>query len=169
VRVGSGGKISLFSHSAAHLVADVTGYFTDASAASGSDGLFVPLTPARVFDTREPAPVPGKVPAGATVSLAHGGRAGIPASGAGALALNVTAVDADGAGYVTAYPGGTTKPDTSTLNVVNGDTRPNATIIKIGADGAVSYFSQPGAHLLADVTGYFTGPRASTLRKTRVM
>jgi len=169
VRLGAGGKVSLFAHSATHVVADVTGYFTDASAVSTNGGLFVPLPPARVFDTREAAPAPGRLPAGGTVTLTHTGRGGVPATGVTALALNVTAVDASGAGFVTAYPSGLARPDTSTLNVVTGDTRPNATIIQPGVNGAVSYFSQSGAHVLADVTGYFTGARSSSLRRLPIV
>ncbi len=156
VRVGAGGAVSLFSHAAAHVVVDVTGYITDASALSVSAGLFVPLAPARVFDTRDGAPVAGPVPAGGTVALVHTGRAGLPTTRVGALALNVTAVDAAAAGFVTAFPTASGRPATSTLNVVAGDVRPNATIMKVDTAGSISYFAQRGAHLVVDVTGYFT-------------
>ena len=172
VRLGTGGKISLFAHSATHVVADVTAYVTDASAASTGDGLFVPLAPARLFDTRESsaaASPSGKLPAGGTVTVTHAGHAGIPASGVAALALNVTAVEASGAGFVTAYPAGIARPETSTLNVVTDDTRPNATIIQLGANGAISYFSQTGAHVLADVTGYFTAPRSGSRSRLLIL
>ena len=166
VRLGTGGKISLFAHSATHVVADVTGYVTDASAVSTADGLFVPLPPARLFDTRESSPsASGKLPAGGTLTVTHAGHAGVPASGAAALSLNVTAVEASGAGFVTAHPAGIATPDTSTLNVVTDDTRPNAAIIQLGTNGAVSYFSQTGSHMIADVAGYFTAPRSSPRRR----
>ena len=162
VRVGARGTISLFASAALHLVADVTGYVTDAGASVTADGLFVSLAPSRLFDTRDASPVPGRLAAGATVSVVHTGRAGVPLVGVAALALNVTAVDAGGAGYVTVYPADTARPGTSTLNLAAGDTRPNASVVKLGATGGVSYFSQRGSHLLADVTGYFTGPAPTT-------
>ena len=59
-------------------------------------------------------------------------------------------------------PADTARPGTSTLNLAAGDTRPNASVVKLGATGGVSYFSQRGSHLLADVTGYFTGPAPTT-------
>jgi hypothetical protein len=134
----------------------VTGYITDTSALSVSAGLFVPLAPTRMFDTRDGAPMAGPVPAGGTIALVHTGRAGVPADRVGALALNVTAVDAAAAGFVTAYPTASGRPDTSTLNVVAGDVRPNAAVMKVDPAGSISYFAQRGAHLVVDVAGYFT-------------
>ena len=164
VRLGAAGSISLYAQSSTHLVADIAGYITDPTAAASTDGLFVPLSPARLFDTREPAPLAGKVAAGGTVTLPLGGRAGIPDTGVAAAALNVTAVDADAAGFVTVHPSGGARPDTSTLNVVAGDVRPNAAVVRLGAGGALSFFSQSGGHLVADVTGYFVAAPASSVK-----
>ena len=164
VRLGADGSISLYAQSSTHLVADVAGYITDATAAPGTDGLFVPLSPVRLFDTREPAPVPGKVAAGGTITLSLGGRAGIPDTGVAAAALNVTAVETDAAGFVTVHPSGGARPDTSTLNVLPGDVRPNAAAVKLGAGGALSFFAQSGAHLVADVTGYFVAAPTSSVK-----
>ena len=62
VPVGAGGKVDLYSEfytpGALDLLADVVGYFTDGSASNSSNGLFVPLTPKRTVDTRQPAPQP---------------------------------------------------------------------------------------------------------------
>ena len=168
VRLGSDGSISLYAQAAMHLVVDVAGYITDGTAATSTDGLFVPLSPERLFDTREPAPVAGKLAASGTVTLPLVGRAGIPDTGVAAVALNVTAVNADAAGFVTVHPAGGPRPDTSTLNVVAGDVRPNAAVVKLGTGGALSFFTQSGAHLVADATGYFVAgagsPPASSTR-----
>ncbi len=155
VPLGTGGRVSLFSQAGAHLLADVTGYVTAASAPSSTSGLFVPLPPGRVFDTRpdEPGAGPkGFVPAGSTVDVQVGGVAGVPAT-AGLVALNVTATQAE-TGFVTVFPG-PALPASSTLNL-NGplDTRPNATLISVNGSGQISMFSQAGAHLIADVSGY---------------
>ena len=52
VPVGAGGNVTLFSSIGTDLVADVVGYFTGASAASATTGLFVPVTPQRLADSR---------------------------------------------------------------------------------------------------------------------
>ena len=64
---------------------------------------------------------------GAPVTLTLAGRAGLPNSGIGAVALNVTVVDGEnptvGGGYVTVYPCGT-RPDASNLNFTAGSDDP---------------------------------------------
>jgi len=78
-----------------------------------------------------------------------------------AVVLNITATQADAAGYVTAFPGGGALPDTSTLNLAGpGHTAANTTIVPLGADRTIKLFSDSGTHLLADITGYVTGPGA---------
>ncbi|MEO6122472.1 MAG: hypothetical protein ABIR32_02090, partial [Ilumatobacteraceae bacterium] len=46
VPLGADGRVSLFSQSGAHLLADVAGWFTDTSQSASTAGLFVPLDPA---------------------------------------------------------------------------------------------------------------------------
>ena len=155
--IGAGGKITLYTQSATHLLGDVTGYVTGAGAAVDDSGLFVPLAPTRVFDTRpteSPVTEPkGFVAAGATITAQFTGRAGIPAE-VGLVLMNVTAADA-ATGFITAYPHGHEQPLASVLNP-NGpdDIRPNAAAIPIGDGGQIDFFTQSGAHLLADANGY---------------
>ena len=159
VPLGPDGKVSFFSQSGADLLADVTGYVTDSTAAASTTGLFVPLDPGRVFDTRPDQPAAGPkgfVAAGASIDVATTNVAGVPAT-AVAVALNVTGIDAAGTGFVTGWPSGIPLPLASTLNLVAGDTRANAAILPVGAGGGTSYFTQSGAHLLADASGYFIG------------
>ena len=54
VPVSPSGEVTFYSLSATHLLADITGYYTDATAENTDDGLFVPLSPARLLDTRIP-------------------------------------------------------------------------------------------------------------------
>ena len=151
VPLGEGGRLSFFSEAGAHLLGDVTGYITDSSASSSTSGLMVPLQPARIFDTREAAPLPGN----GDVTVPTASRLGVPTSAA-AVILNVTAVDASGPGYVTVWPTGIAMPVVSTLNLNQpGETRANAAILPIGQNGSMDYFSEAGGHLLADVFGYY--------------
>jgi hypothetical protein len=75
-------------------------------------------------------------------------------SDASTVVLNVTGTDATAAGYVTVWPCGETQPLASSLNLVPGVTSPNAVITQIGNGGKVCLYTQAGAHLIADITGY---------------
>ena len=51
VPIGAGGKVSLQTSLGMHLIADVAGWFTNASQPASTSGLFVPITPTRLLDT----------------------------------------------------------------------------------------------------------------------
>jgi len=153
VPVGTDGKISLFTENGTHLLADVQGYFTDATAKGGYKGLFVPQSPDRFLDTRGGA----KPTAGATVILQIAGARGVPSTAAAAV-LNVTMANTANPGFVTVYPTGTTRPDASNINSDRADQAiPNSVFATIGAGGSVVLFTEVGTHFLADVSGYYTG------------
>ena len=128
------------------------------------------VAPARIFDTRASnnggrtvdgrEVGQGKVEARAVAVVSVAGRAGIPLTGAGAVALNVTVVNPTVAGYVTVYPSGSNRPENvSNLNFLPGATVPNMVIAKLGSNGSVSIFNANGSvDVLVDVVGWF--PRA---------
>ena len=81
-------------------------------------GYFVPLSPARVADTRDgtgDVPVRRVGPA-ELLTVAIAGRGGVPSTGAIAVIANVTAVDVSEPTFLTVCPGGAALPDTSNLN-----------------------------------------------------
>ena len=141
-------------------VADESGVSTGAVASvSFGGGGFESLVPARLFDTRDgTGPPVGTVPGGATVELQVAGRGGVPAVGAGAVVLNVTAVTPAASGFVTVFPTGAARPVASNLNFVGGQVVPNLVVAKLGVGGKVSLYNAPGSgpiHLVADVAGWF--------------
>jgi len=153
VKVGQGGKVSLYNNSGAtHVVADVTGWY---GAAGGSP--FTPVTPSRILDTRAGAGAPAAaVGPASTLSLQVTGRGGVPAAGVAAVVLNVTVTDPTATSYLTAWPAGVTRPPTSNLNHVAGQTVPNLVIVKVGDGGRVNLYNNAGtAHVVADVAGWF--------------
>ena len=157
--------VDIFSWAGGHVIVDVAGYFTGVSAPDDAAGLFVPLAPTRLLDTRQGGEMnplgAGKRPLpGWTVELPVIGRATIPAAAA-AVVMNTTLADASRPGYVTVYPAGTIQPDTSTVNAnYRGQTIANHTISPVTARG-VSLFNFGGGHLIGDVTGFFTGESAT--------
>jgi hypothetical protein len=117
----------------------------------------VPLTPSRVLDTRNGATVGNAAGTGTPLTLNVAGQGGLPTEGVSAVALNVTVTQTAnptiGGGYVTVYPCGT-RPDTSNLNFVAGETIANSVIAPVSATGDICFYVYGTAHLLADISGY---------------
>ena len=148
------------------VIVDVQGYYGPGDAGTGLyDAL---ATPARICDTRPDNPsglsglaltqCEGQAPApGHSLAVTVDGLGGVPASGVGAVVLNVTAVGPDGPGYLTAYPAGGTAPLASNVNFTTGAIVPNRVIVPVGIDGVVDIFSASGSpDILVDVAGWFT-------------
>ncbi|HVK24582.1 MAG TPA: choice-of-anchor L domain-containing protein [Actinokineospora sp.] len=159
VTVGlGGGKLSLYNNrGGTHLIADVFAYVVPQS--GGGGGLLVDLPPQRLLDTRVGTgrPAPGAVGTGQTIPLDVTGIGGVPETGVSAVVLNVTATEPTASSYVTVFPTGASRPTSSNLNMVAGDTVPNRVIVPVGADGTISLFNFQGStHLIADVGGFFT-------------
>jgi hypothetical protein len=155
VPINPNGMIRLYSSTTTELLADVTGYVTDATASPAMTGLFVPLQPARLFDTRpdQPGPGPkGTVSAGTTITVGVGGVAGV-APDAGGVIANIAMIGT-APSYTTGWPTGTQRPITSIVNVDGPDARANSTILALGTHGQLNLYASRNAHLLADTTGY---------------
>jgi hypothetical protein len=166
--LGSDGCVEVFnSHGDTHCLVDVFGFFTTA----GGDR-FTPLNPARLFDTRDGHGVrSGKVGSAAAIDVQVAGLAGVPASGATAVVMNLTVTEPDSPGWMAATPTGI-GATTSNANFGPGDTVPNLVICKLGGDGRVSVQGAgAGAHVIGDVFGYFgaSGQRLVTLPPSRLL
>ena len=130
---------------------------TPQSGVSGPALLFVPVTPCRVADTRNPSgPFGGPAMAGdSTRSFA------IPQSGCGvpstaqAYSLNVTVVPKGPLSYLTLWPVGQSRPLVSTLNSFGGAVVANAAIVPAGAGGAVNVYVTNPTDVILDIDGYF--------------
>jgi hypothetical protein len=154
VPVGAGGRVSLFTQSGADLVADVAGWFTDTSAPDKGVGLFVPITPTRMLDTRQEPTAPTSPTSSVTRRI--GSTTVVPPNSTVAVAANITVTQATGAGFVTAWPAHTDRPVVSNLNAAAaGQTIPNAAIVPLGQDDLALY-TQSGAHLIVDINGWYT-------------
>jgi hypothetical protein len=128
-------------------VVDVNGSFP---AGSG----FVPLTPARLVDTRA-AGASQRQPAGEPLVVPVLGRSGVPTD-ASAVVMTVTATEPLAGGFAAVTPCGTAPTGTSNLNFDAGATVPNLVMVKPGAGGAICVTSNVATHLIVDVFGAFT-------------
>lgn len=162
----SAAGVDFYSYAGGDIIVDFMGYYTGPSDILSSDGLYVPLTPARLLDTRStPNPLGRGVAVhhGWSVEVATGGVAGVPVGAASAVALNVTMTRALDDGFVTVYPAGQARPNASNINADrSGVTAPNHVQVQNATRG-VTLYSFGGADLIVDIFGWFTGrPVSST-------
>ncbi|MDC7120437.1 hypothetical protein OMK64_02690 [Cellulomonas fimi] len=126
--------------------------------AEGNDGELVPIDPVRVLDTRSGLGAPaGKLGAGKVLTFDPALGDAIPRTGVSAVLLNVTGTEPTQATHVRVWPAGDPLPDTSSLNLVPGQSRPNQVVVPLGDDGRVALHNNAGAtHLLVDVQGFYS-------------
>jgi sugar lactone lactonase YvrE len=117
---------------------------------------FVPMTPCRVADTRNPAGPfggPELAPQTSREFDIPQSACGVPAT-AVAYSLNVTAVPNAVLTYLTLWPSGQPQPNVSTLNS-DGRYKANAAITPAGTSGGVSVFVSDASQVILDIDGYF--------------
>jgi hypothetical protein len=154
-KIGAGGKLRLRNTAGSvDLVADLAGWYDD-----GADGsLFHLLAPQRVLDTR--TETVKRLPAGGTRDVRLAGVAGVPATGAAAVIVNVTGVDATQTTDVAVYPtpNDDSFPLASNLNLRLRETAADLAMVATGLGGQIRLRNNTGeVALVADLVGWF-GP-----------
>jgi Chitobiase/beta-hexosaminidase C-terminal domain len=123
---------------------------------------FIPVTPCRIADTRNPTGAFG----GPELAAASTRTFNIPQSAcsipstAVAYSLNATVVPNAALGYLTVFPAGVAQPLVSTLNS-DGRVKANATITPAGTNGGVSVYASNNTQFILDIDGYFVPAGAS--------
>ena len=155
VPLDSSGVVRVYTEIPTHLIVDVMGYFTDDGAPVSASGLYTPVRPTRLRDTRQEG---GPVPPNGRLVVSPLTNPVLAGTNAAALMLNVTATQAIGPGYLQVYPTGqNVEGVSSNLNVdVPGQTVPNAVDATLGAAKQFTIYTYGGAHLIADVSGWFS-------------
>ena len=154
--LSAAGQICIWAYSEVDVLVDVTGWL-------GTEGgsRFTPTGPTRVVDTR--SGLGGtRVPAGGEIEVSFTGK--VPA-GSSAVALNVTATGTSGWGFLTVAPCGVARPDTSAVNYLGGEDRPNNAIVGLGG-GKVCIYSFADTDVLVDLVGSF-GPSGLSYKPTQ--
>jgi len=171
-KVGVGGSVSVFNFSGStDVIIDVLGWFP-------TGGSFTSTTPARLLESRSGLVTvdgqfngTGPLGSGGTLQLSVLGRGGVPGSGVGAVAVNITSTGATAESYLTAWPTGAIRPTASNLNFTVGQTTPNMAIVPVGSGGQISLFNFAGTtDVIVDVLGWFpTGPGFAGLTPARLL
>ncbi|HVF04637.1 MAG TPA: hypothetical protein VNA20_07355 [Frankiaceae bacterium] len=119
-----------------------------ATVSTGTKAVFVPVTQRRVLSTTSISPTaPRKV----TVA----GVAGVPAD-ATAVVVNVAAVKPAKAGFLVAYPSGTSRPATVfTLTYAAGQVDESVATVKVGSLRQIVVYASTTAPVVVDVVGYY--------------
>ena len=152
--IAADGTVCLFTNVATDLVADLAGYHPSAAA-------YVSTQPQRLLETRTTEPggqvgYTGAKPSdGSTVSVhvTGTGTAQVPAD-AKAVYINVTATNSSAEGFLTVYPCGSPRPNTSNVNLVPGVVRASLVAAKVGTGGNVCIFANRSTDVIADLQGY---------------
>ena len=108
---------------------------------------FVALAPKRVADTRSGPPL------GAGRALDIDLSALVPSAATAAM-VNLTAVDACAAGFLTGYACGTSVPLASNVNYGRGMTRANLALVVLGQDRHLCVFSYATTDIVIDISGW---------------
>lgn len=168
VQLGTSGEIDIYNHAGSvDVIVDVEGYYAQSTT---SAGLFNPISPLRVCDTRATAPqnqCTGKtLSPNSVLNVKITPQGSLPASGIEAIAANVTAVGptAPAGGYLTVYPEGTTQPLASNLNFSYDETIANRVVVPINqSTGEISIYNYTGyTNVIIDINGWFTNSSLST-------
>jgi hypothetical protein len=168
VPVGNNGQVTVYNLAgSADVIIDVEGYV--AAGANSYTGLYNPLTPARICDTRavqtgvvanqcnNNGVGTGTLGAGATKVITIDGQGGVPVTGVAAVALNIAVTGTTASSFLAAYPDLTTKTSASNLNWVAGQTIPNRVVVPVGTNGKIDLYNFAGsADVIVDVSGWYT-------------
>lgn len=144
----------VFVSAASGLVVDMTGWFTGPGAETATDGLFVPVSPFRLRDTRSD---PEALYAGGTAEIAVADQLvtndGVTPA---ALAVSMTMISSDERGFVTAHAARTERPGTASGYSLRNEVTAQFALSPISRTGLAVY-TERGTDFTVDVLGWFTG------------
>ncbi|HUF99551.1 MAG TPA: SGNH/GDSL hydrolase family protein [Ilumatobacter sp.] len=124
---------------------------------SAPAGEFVPMASTRALDTR--LTMPSGVAGGTSVSV---DLTELVPDGTTAVTAYVSATNATGDGFLTAFDCAGQRPDTSNVNYLAYQTRGAVAMVPISAGGSLCVFSSATADVLVDVQGAFVPASAQT-------
>jgi hypothetical protein len=159
----TGRGFRLWTTTGTHLLVDVMGTVTGPSAPEATTGLFVPVTPRRLLDTRAPGQA-GRTWNSWLVECPVPDLAGTSVGGA---VVNLTAVNARGAGYLSVLAARQPRAAYERVSHLNvdrrGQTASNHAVARLARSGGLSVHTSHGAHVLVDLAGYLLGTPVASM------
>lgn len=167
-------EFGVFAGSPDGCYSEQAGLATATPTAGAGASVFVPIEPARTYDSRlagpggAPDPIPGNhasrvMGVADAIDIVTGKvvQRDVVPSGATAVAFNLTATDTTSRGWFSVVPGDASTFVTSTVNWPgSGDVIANGLTVKIAANRTVKVFNGSGttANAVLDIVGYFIDP-----------
>ncbi|MGA1346268.1 MAG: hypothetical protein ACO35E_09910 [Ilumatobacteraceae bacterium] len=136
----------------------------------GDSAALVAVDPVRILDTRQDTKVTAstrlvQVTGPVRTYSGSGATTTVVPAGATSVAMNLTVTEGvreGGYGFVTAFPCAAASdpvPNASTLNFVEGTDVANGVVVPLGSGGAICLNVYGSAHLIVDVSGYYSEGR----------
>ena len=166
VPLSADGRIDVYTLGGADVLVDLFGWFTGDDAEVNDSGLFVPLTPERIFDSRRATSMnpntftsdPGGCCSGSDAALGFASLQGRSS----AVFLNATAIARGETGFIRI--GGNNSSTFSTVNHPATGAIANAALVPTPGTGTKAAMNSGGAAragvvrpaLAVDITGFFT-------------
>ncbi len=173
VTLGTGGAVSIYNAlGSVNVVVDVEGYFTPQPATT-FQGLFHPITPVRVCDTRTSCEGHVAVGPGQSIVVTVATAGGIPSDGtAGAAVVNLTGVAGSASTYLSLFPtdssGACHPTGTSTVNLLPGAVAANRVMVELGPtttggqpDALCVYNAVGSINVIVDANGWYGSASAT--------
>ncbi|MEL6894272.1 MAG: sortase, partial [Actinomycetota bacterium] len=151
----------LFVLRSAQIFVDVTGFITGENSKNRTTtGQFVAVTPQRLLDTRSANSAMRGIGGGKRLWKNWTRQFRLPSSirsQAGAVAVNLTIVEAMAPGFLTLHPALTRRQEVSNVNsFFAGQVAANHAVSTVSTSG-LSVFSSHGASVVCDLVGYYKG------------
>jgi sortase (surface protein transpeptidase) len=157
VALDGGTSVRVSSKAGGNFVLDLVGWYSGSGDAASTDGLFIPSDPKRRFDSRTRtylAPWP---------RTTYEVDVDEPIAAVSAVVMNLAVLQPWDNGFFTAYPAGATRPNTSALNTSAWPQTIAGHVVARISNRGMALYTSAGAHMVVDVTGYFTGTAATAI------
>ena len=139
----------------AHVEMDFVGYFTGPASVRDHSGLLQMIRNTTLFNT--------SMATGATTDIPVLGQGEIPSGHVAGVLLNVTAINATGAGSFALRPTGSVATGITTIGFAAGETTANRAIVALPSGGSITIVDRgAAAGVRVDVLGWFTDATDAT-------
>lgn len=165
-RTSTAGKVTIYNSAhkgRTHVSVDVSGYYVAGAPSDEVPGLLHTVAPKQAFGSHA-------IGAHRTLTANLGGRAGVPSSSVGAVAVVVTALGPQHAGGLVAYEAGAERPLAATTSFAKSTDTAGFGLVPTDGDGRIAIYNSSAGrvHVTVAVVGYTVGGVVTSAGATQV-